>query len=200
VAASPATENVFNGGQTTTREVMEAGVDVGDNKRKQIADRRSQIFVSNISWSLDVLNVFDSVRHATGTNVPDRVINDMVVLYSKEGCCDQPAHTDVEIYSLMSLIKRNGDDGVFHPAGCIADLQPGTYLNVWEGSIDFDNKKPYAHSEFRIELNAGDLLFFRILVPPTSSPTCVFISRGHGQRYFHHGLPHKCWQNTIIVL
>lgn len=153
VASAPATEAIFNGGGGGM--VSNNEVDIGDGKR-------CQVFVDKVKWSASCSSCISVVSKAISDAVPFRDIRDTVVLLSKAGCCDQAPHTDVEIYQLHRNVKRLGDDGVFDgfPLGCLAALQDQTYLNVWDGSINFDAQKEYSHS--RIELHAGDLFIFRV--------------------------------------
>lgn len=127
-------EWIFNGGH--------GGGDLGDRKRSQ-----APFFSQAIATVLTQL-------------VPGRTVNDMVMLTSEAGCAVQPAHTDAEIYTLRRLVRD--DDGVFggHPAGCIVAIQDGTKLKVWPASINFSEKKTYV--PVIVELNAGDILFFRL--------------------------------------
>jgi hypothetical protein len=92
--------------------------------------------------------------------VPGRTVNDMVMITSEPRCEEQPAHTDAEIYTLRRLVRD--DDGVFggYPAGCIVAIQDGTMLKVWPYSINFSEEKTYL--PVILELNAGDVLFFRL--------------------------------------
>lgn len=131
----PRGERIFNGGH--------GGGDLGDRKRSQVS-----FFSQPIATVLAQL-------------VPERTVNDMVMLTSEAGCECQPAHTDAEIYTLRRLIGTD-DDGVFggYPAGCIAAIQDGTKLKVWPASINFSEKKTYL--PVIVELNAGDILFFRL--------------------------------------
>lgn len=132
---TPRGERIFNGGH--------GGGDLGDRKRSQ-----APFFSQAIATVLTQL-------------VPGRTVNEMVMLTSEPGCEEQPAHTDAEIYTLRRLIGTD-DDGVFggYPAGCIVAIQNGTKLKVWPASINFSEKKTYL--PVIVELNAGDILFFRL--------------------------------------
>jgi len=145
-----ASDPIFNGGEGMMKDVA-----TGDGKRKQV-------FVRDVAWAPEEAALVATVREAIEQHVSQRQPNDMVALLSEAGCLDQVQHADAEVYSVRAAVKRMGDDGVFggYPAGCIAALENNTQLNAWEGSIDFDQSKTYPHS--RIELNAGDLLVFRI--------------------------------------
>jgi hypothetical protein len=86
--------------------------------------------------------------------------NAWVVIESKPGCADQPAHCDYPPHGLQGL----EDDEV--PLSVLVALTPGARLHVWPNSIhlitDPNKAKGIAPiARQTLELNVGDLVLFR---------------------------------------
>lgn len=148
---------IFNGGENMDMTMHDA---IGDGKRRQI-------FIERSNWSSATTAFIANFKNRLAQEVPRRTPSDLVFLESKEGCLDQPAHSDWP----EEILDRLSDDGTFEglPVGCILALEDDTALNVWTDPKTGDGCSciqelfcaSTTYTPTRVSLNAGDILLFR---------------------------------------
>ncbi len=132
--------------------------------RKRNDNRRLQLHLNshlkNIRWEVKAL--MNDLNKFLEKKYPKHQRNDWVVIYSKEGCGEQAAHTD---YEPTEELARVSDELV--PLAALVCLMPGTKLYVWPNSTKLtmldpkllDGVEPIQRET--VKLNPGDVLVFR---------------------------------------
>jgi hypothetical protein len=136
-----------------------------DNKRRQV-----KLHVDNLNIATWIVYLESVIRSLC--SIEDLEFKDWNILQSLAGCKQQQAHTDYVpdptfIEKMKELDVPSKQSKI--PLLCLVALEPNTYLDIWENSIQLitqseDTLKDILNpgvERVRITLQPGDILIFR---------------------------------------